>query len=85
MNRPPGPSDFWWHEHQQICNGQFIKIKEPENFKSRSKQNDRSKSISKDSKPNRSLTTWFTKNIPAMDAAIHNQILQTINYGGDHQ
>lgn len=68
MNRPPGQSDYWWLKHQQDCNGQFIKIKEPENFKSRSKQNEKSKPISKD-KSNRSITDWFTKNIP-MDAVI---------------
>ncbi|XP_011870468.1 PREDICTED: sprT-like domain-containing protein Spartan [Vollenhovia emeryi] len=68
MNRPPGPSDFWWSRHQQNCNGQFIKIKEPENFKSRSKQNNKSKSTSKDNKPNRSITNWITKTIPVMDA-----------------
>lgn len=67
MNRPPGPSDYWWLGHQQNCNGQFIKIKEPENFKSRSKQNDKSKPISKDNKSNRSITGWLTKNIPVMD------------------
>lgn len=60
MNRPPGPSDFWWAEHQQNCNGQFIKIKEPENFKSRSKQNDRSKPIIQESF--KKLTDWFTVN-----------------------
>ncbi|XP_071652056.1 uncharacterized protein Mh [Temnothorax longispinosus] len=70
MNRPPGPSDYWWLGHQQNCNGQFIKIKEPENFKSRSKQNSRSKPISKENKPNRSITDWLTKNIPMMDAGI---------------
>ncbi|KAL0100275.1 hypothetical protein PUN28_019573 [Cardiocondyla obscurior] len=70
MNRPPGPSDYWWPEHQQRCNGQFIKIKEPENFKSRSKQNDKSKPILKNKKPNRNITEWFTKNIPTMDKVI---------------
>ncbi|XP_056631135.1 DNA-dependent metalloprotease dvc-1 [Diorhabda sublineata] len=30
MNRPPGPNDFWWAEHSRTCNGQFIKVKEPE-------------------------------------------------------
>lgn len=59
MNRPPGPSDYWWLDHQQNCNGQFIKIKEPENFKSRSKQNDRSKPVTKDKKPNTRITDWF--------------------------
>lgn len=67
MNRPPGPSDYWWLEHQQNCNGKFIKIKEPENFKSRSKQNDKSKPISKDNKSKRNITDWLTK-IPVMDA-----------------
>ncbi|XP_070160049.1 DNA-dependent metalloprotease dvc-1 isoform X1 [Polyergus mexicanus] len=66
MNRAPGPSDFWWGEHQRNCNGEFIKIKEPKNFKSYSKQSDNTKS--KDQKPNRSITDWFTKNTPAIDA-----------------
>ena len=35
MNRAPGKQDFWFEEHQQNCGGEFIKIKEPENFKSR--------------------------------------------------
>lgn len=65
MNRAPGPSDFWWDEHQRNCNGEFIKIKEPKNFKSHSKQSDKSKS--KDQKPNKSITDWFTKN-PAATA-----------------
>ncbi|XP_058456400.1 DNA-dependent metalloprotease SPRTN [Malaya genurostris] len=29
-NRKPGPSDFWWAEHQRSCGGEFLKIKEPE-------------------------------------------------------
>ncbi|XP_058812134.1 uncharacterized protein LOC131676811 [Topomyia yanbarensis] len=29
-NRKPGPSDFWWAEHQRTCGGEFLKIKEPE-------------------------------------------------------
>jgi len=66
MNRAPGPSDFWWDEHQRKCNGEFIKIKEPKNFKSHSKQSHKSKS--KDQKPNKSITDWFTKNTPAIDA-----------------
>ncbi|KAL6253498.1 hypothetical protein P5V15_011485 [Pogonomyrmex californicus] len=69
MNRPPGPSDFWWHEHQQNCNGQFIKIKEPENFKSHTRQNDKSKPMLKDSKSNGSLTNWLKKNTP-MDVVL---------------
>ncbi|KYN31805.1 hypothetical protein ALC56_13944 [Trachymyrmex septentrionalis] len=52
MNMPPSPKDFWWRKHQQNCNGQFVKIKEPENFKSRSKQNDKSKQNNNTSKDN---------------------------------
>ena len=30
MNRAPGPNDRWWAEHQSMCGGTFIKVKEPE-------------------------------------------------------
>jgi hypothetical protein len=30
MNRPPGPNDNWFADHQASCNGIYIKIKEPE-------------------------------------------------------
>lgn len=29
-NRAPGPNDRWWAQHQNICNGTFIKIREPD-------------------------------------------------------
>lgn len=32
MNRAPGPNDNWWVNHQAICGGIFIKIKEPEGY-----------------------------------------------------
>lgn len=32
MNRAPGPNDRWWAEHQAMCGGRFIKVKEPEGF-----------------------------------------------------
>lgn len=32
MNRTPGPNDNWWANHQAICGGIFIKIKEPEGY-----------------------------------------------------
>ncbi|XP_014258822.1 sprT-like domain-containing protein Spartan [Cimex lectularius] len=38
MNRAPGPNDFWFADHQARCGGKFIKIKEPEGFKSRNKK-----------------------------------------------
>ncbi|XP_058058803.1 uncharacterized protein LOC131209697 [Anopheles bellator] len=28
-NRKPGPSDFWWKEHNLTCGGEFVKIREP--------------------------------------------------------
>ena len=40
MNRPPGPSDWWFPKHQQTCGGNYIKIKSPppvENKKKRSR------------------------------------------------
>ena len=33
MNRAPGKNDFWWSNHQKICGGSFIKVKEPEKTK----------------------------------------------------
>lgn len=62
MNRAPGRLDFWWNEHQRNCNGQFIKIKEPENFKSHSKQSDKLKS--KNQRPERRITDWIIQNSP---------------------
>lgn len=32
MNRAPGPNDNWWANHQAICGGMFVKIKEPEGY-----------------------------------------------------
>ncbi|EFN87800.1 uncharacterized protein LOC105192440 isoform X1 [Harpegnathos saltator] len=66
MNRAPGPSDYWWAEHKLNCNGQFIKIKEPENYKS--KQKDKSKSTSKNNMlKDNTLVDWFARNSPTID------------------
>ncbi|XP_034937190.1 LOW QUALITY PROTEIN: sprT-like domain-containing protein Spartan [Chelonus insularis] len=46
MNRAPGPTDFWWSEHQANCGGKFIKIREPEKPKARSKSTSNSKTNS---------------------------------------
>jgi hypothetical protein len=32
MNRAPGPSDFWWAEHQASCGGRYVKVQEPAGF-----------------------------------------------------
>ena len=51
MNRAPGPNDNWWKDHQNSCNGVFIKIKEPEDYgKKKKKQKDDSKEDSKEGK-----------------------------------
>ncbi|KAK7788485.1 hypothetical protein R5R35_010377 [Gryllus longicercus] len=36
-NRAPGRYDFWFADHQRNCGGVFIKVKEPENYKSKKK------------------------------------------------
>ncbi|XP_068085362.1 DNA-dependent metalloprotease dvc-1 isoform X2 [Anabrus simplex] len=38
MNRPPGPSDFWWAKHQANCGGKFIKVREPVGFNNKAKE-----------------------------------------------
>ncbi|KAK3093026.1 hypothetical protein FSP39_010182 [Pinctada imbricata] len=51
MNRAPGPNDNWWKDHQNSCNGVFIKIKEPEDYgKKKKSQKDATKTDSKDKK-----------------------------------
>ncbi|KAI6190163.1 SprT-like domain-containing protein [Aphelenchoides bicaudatus] len=35
MNRAPSKSDLWFADHQATCGGTFQKIKEPEDFKSK--------------------------------------------------
>jgi hypothetical protein len=32
MNRAPGPTDFWWKDHQATCGGRYIKVHEPDRF-----------------------------------------------------
>ncbi|CAH1403511.1 unnamed protein product [Nezara viridula] len=62
MNRAPGPNDFWYAEHQASCGGEFIKIKEPENFKAR-------KSRVKTKDNSNSLNKYFPKNLETSSSA----------------
>ncbi|NXS08173.1 SPRTN protein, partial [Neodrepanis coruscans] len=39
MNRAPSAHDIWWDDHQRTCGGTFTKVKEPEKFLKKSKQN----------------------------------------------
>jgi hypothetical protein len=32
MNRPPGPRDPWWPQHQADCGGTYTKVKEPDGY-----------------------------------------------------
>lgn len=64
MNRAPGPTDFWWKEHQQTCGGQFIKIKEPENFKAKSSSN-KQKIKSKNDNLSNNMYNWLSKSSPS--------------------
>ena len=35
MNRAPSKNDRWWPEHKARCNGEFIKVHEPEGFQAK--------------------------------------------------
>jgi len=44
MNRAPGPTDYWWKQHQEKCGGQYIKIEGPEfNQEGKNKDQDKDK------------------------------------------
>lgn len=45
MNRAPSKNDNWFASHESKCGGSFIKIKEPDGFKSRSKKSDQIKKL----------------------------------------
>ncbi|XP_024943002.1 sprT-like domain-containing protein Spartan isoform X2 [Cephus cinctus] len=59
MNRAPGPSDFWYADHQRTCGGKFIKVREPESKKPIPKAK---KFTSKKNIPSsQSMYNWFPK------------------------
>lgn len=66
VNRAPGPSDQWWANHQAVCGGTFIKIKEPEGYGLKKKSVVPKKSV----KPANKITNFIeildppTKNHP---------------------
>ncbi|XP_053999535.1 DNA-dependent metalloprotease SPRTN isoform X2 [Hylaeus anthracinus] len=62
MNRAPGPNDYWWQKHQQICGGQYTKIKEPENYKAKtSKNKEKANLVSKNNISTNNLFDWLKK------------------------
>lgn len=66
MNRAPGPRDPWFRDHQNSCNGTFIKVKEPENYGKKKKkgegkpENSSNKAVEKKS-PSKDIRTFFGK------------------------
>ncbi|XP_078316176.1 protein pellino-like [Crassostrea virginica] len=64
MNRAPGPRDPWFKDHQNSCNGTFIKVKEPENYGKKKKKGEgkTEKGIEKGVKsPSKDIRTFFGK------------------------
>lgn len=54
MNRAPSARDPWFKDHQNSCNGTFIKIKEPENYgKKKGKDKEEKKNSKEDEKNNK--------------------------------
>eukprot|EP00026_Physarum_polycephalum_P009509 Phypoly_transcript_09634.p1 GENE.Phypoly_transcript_09634~~Phypoly_transcript_09634.p1 ORF type:complete len:409 (+),score=78.04 Phypoly_transcript_09634:128-1354(+) len=62
MNRPPGPTDYWWNAHQQNCGGTFTKIKEPEEYsKKKRKLEEKKEKKQANTKKSPTLDKFFTK------------------------
>ncbi|EDQ84831.1 uncharacterized protein MONBRDRAFT_12453 [Monosiga brevicollis MX1] len=38
MNRAPSPRDPWWADHQRNCGGNYVKIREPEDYGKKKKK-----------------------------------------------
>ncbi|KAG5277470.1 hypothetical protein AALO_G00117990 [Alosa alosa] len=47
MNRAPSPRDPWWNDHQRTCGGIYTKVKEPEGYGKKGKNDNKDK----DNKP----------------------------------
>lgn len=84
MNRAPGPNDKWWANHQAICSGIFIKVKEPEGYGMKKKAV--AQSISKPStKPKNKITNFIkvldssTKKCPEKNNAISSTSTESVN------
>lgn len=64
MNRAPGPSDYWYKDHERSCGGKFHKIKEPEPKKAvKRKKEDgpsTSKGTGKENNKSKKIKDYFT-------------------------
>lgn len=61
MNRAPGPNDNWWADHQANCNGNFIKIKEPEKPLKKKEEGKTKQLLNKSGKGTKDITSFFKK------------------------
>jgi len=71
INRPPGPNDTWWANHKAICNGNFIKVKEPEGYGIKKKKEIPKQSV----KPINKITNF----IKILDSPTKNKSEANIN------
>ncbi|XP_037249130.1 sprT-like domain-containing protein Spartan isoform X2 [Falco rusticolus] len=55
-NRAPSARDFWWVKHQETCGGTFTKVKEPENFSKKSKEQTGAAKLPKSKSTNKGKT-----------------------------
>lgn len=51
MNRAPSPRDPWWNDHQRTCGGTYMKIKEPEGYGKKGKNDNKDKDNKLQKKP----------------------------------
>lgn len=79
VNRAPGPYDKWWAGHKAICDGSFIKVKEPEGYGVK-KKSAASQTTKKIEKPANKITNFFeavdtpTKQVPKDNKVISKSI-----------
>ncbi|CAF0749212.1 unnamed protein product [Adineta steineri] len=87
MNRAPSNRDRWWSEHEKRCSGQFEKIKEPEDYKTKgnkkrnaneitSNKNEQQASTSQISSPSKKKKKPNTS-VPSNQGTIHNFFKKT--------
>uniref|UniRef100_A0A3B1JNG8 DNA-dependent metalloprotease SPRTN n=1 Tax=Astyanax mexicanus TaxID=7994 RepID=A0A3B1JNG8_ASTMX len=70
MNRAPSARDPWWEDHRRTCGGTYTKIKEPENYGKKGK-NEEKKEKNASKKP-------ASKIIPASSTASGSQDIRNI-------
>lgn len=98
INRAPGPVDRWWSNHQAVCNGTFIKIKEPEGYGVKKKRvtlpvpkqpaesiNKITNYISISDSPTKQVHEESTKNSSTPAGNDHQKLLQDVYLGNEDE